>query len=662
MMRLLAVLLVACGTGRSPGPRTELEVSSDAGPGSAAPTSVTGTRRERIEAPHGAPIAHLAATPDGKSAVSVDELGGARLWPALDGSIEPRVIDLAQPEELAILARDTGFAIAAIDSAGGLAVTQVDRDGITQQRVGFPVEPGFVGVLATERAFLAWRVDQRVVMVGADGAVVHELAAEPGQRIAGLATAGGRAVAAIESAQPARRARWVTLGSKLAWGAWIPIADVGKRLALSPSGKRLGYLMPNHQLRVFDLERGIHVDGDRVAAGLALGLPDDKHVVLAHPGGTVFWLADADDAKKIPRGFAPSDQPPPLAIGGGWAIAVHHNELVLASPARTRYLGYQLASPSVVSGAPSGGLLLGLGSTFAQLDATLTASRTPPDLMIPDGSSVSDLRWLGGDEWLVESSRTNDGVSAIALVDTTRKASTEVRGGMPMVQMLMHEPTTKLVTLSLGDQPEVLRHEPGRQRLVKVAALPRPVGFERAEIFPVVPKRAGGVHLVVVHMRERLVIRWVADPRALERGTTLTVDGSLANVDGAGHVFVWQSIDGGLELVVLANGKRIGTLASDGPTSLFPDRDGARVLQIGQRSLRLVTLDGATVWTQPIHGVDEALWLDDGGLAIVSAAGIARLDPATGELVAARCGWQFGLADKPHPGAPRLEPLCTQLR
>jgi hypothetical protein len=403
-----------------------------------------------------------------------------------------------------------------------------------------------------------------------------------------------------------------------------------------------------------------------VAAGIAIGMVDDDRVALARPGGAVFWLDIGTTKPVLGSAIAmPAAEPAlPLAIGGGRTIGAHDSQLVISTPGTNHYLGYQLPSPAVASAAPSGGLLLGLGTTFALLDPTLVASRTAPDLMIPGGSTVADLRWLGGDEWVVESSRAKDGVSAISLVDTRRKTSVLVRDGMAEVQMLRYEPSTKLVTLSLGDQPQVLRHEPGnrstRSRVAKVSALSMPVGT--AEIFPLAPQLAGGVHLVVVHAHHGVTIRWVAEPRALDRGVT-QVGVALANVDAAGHVFVWQSLpDSRLELVVYANGKRVGTLPSDGPIEVFPDRAGERVLQIGQRNLSLVTLDGATVWTQSIHGVREALWLDDGGLAVISAAGVARLDPATGEVVAARCGWHFGLEDKPHPPASHLEPLCTQLR
>ncbi|MEO7092209.1 MAG: hypothetical protein ABI175_03090, partial [Polyangiales bacterium] len=60
--------------------------------------------------------------------------------------------------------------------------------------------------------------------------------------------------------------------------------------------------------------------------------------------------------------------------------------------------------------------------------------------------------------------------------------------------------------------------------------------------------------------------------------------------------------------------------------------------------------------------VTEALWLDDGTIVVVSAGGLARLDANTGSVLAARCGWRFGLSAKQHPPSARVEPVCAQLR
>lgn len=193
--------------------------------------------------------------------------------------------------------------------------------------------------------------------------------------------------------------------------------------------------------------------------------------------------------------------------------------------------------------------------------------------------------------------------------------------------------------------------------------MPKPKGYEQAELVPVVPSLAGKTQIVVVQMRDRMTLRWVANPRVLDEGVSVTVDGSLAGIDRAGHVFVWQNTSTGpLELAIYRDGKRTGTLPSDGPAVMVPDPKAEQLVQIGQRSIGLVGLDGKRRWVQAVQGVNEALWLDDGTIAVIGAGGLARLDATTGAVRAARCGWRFGLSASRHAASPRVEPLCTQLR
>jgi hypothetical protein len=155
---------------------------------------------------------------------------------------------------------------------------------------------------------------------------------------------------------------------------------------------------------------------------------------------------------------------------------------------------------------------------------------------------------------------------------------------------------------------------------------------------------------------------WVADPAHLDRiASTVTFPGSIAGGDAAGHAFGWEDAGGKVVLAVFRDGKRTGTLPADAPVSLWPDPEGTRIVEVGTQAVTLVGLDGKVVWTKPLAGTSQALWLADGALAVVSAAGIARLDPATGAVTAARCGWGFGASAQPHPPATRVEPLCGQL-
>ena len=694
MKRIALLACVACGTPTkgtetvttptSPNGSATIPPSNNlGGPSPAAGIIGRGTRKVRIEAPHGGAINLLATSADGKTVVSVDELGGTRLWAALDGSAEPRVIDLPRPTDLVVGSHPKGYVLAMTDSVGGLLLQIVDNDGVTLQRATLPIEPAYGGIAsASEKGVLAWRVDQRIVLLSPDkGTILGELPTEGGQRLLALGANADKAVAIIESGSPAtRKARWITLSPQLAWGAFIEGADdLGANIALSPSGKRLASLVsnPTRGISAVVLDGAGKLIANEPAPGAtALALPSDDSVALAIQSG-VTWI-DLTKAKKpaaLPKPPPPatgSNAPPPPApiadvpligvVTGGRAVGAVNGELVISTPNKNEFLGYELESPAVASAGPNGQLLIGLGDTFALLDAKLVAS-APPELMIPTGSSVADVRWLRGDEWLVQSSRLNDGITGIHIVDAKRKSSAIVRKGMAMVHMMAHEPSTSLVALSLGDAPEVFRHTAGKVELKSVSTLPKPKGFERAELVPVNPTLSGGTNVVVVHMRDRLSIRWVKDPLRLESGSPLTVDGSLASVDAAGHVYVWQSdANGVLVLAMYRDGKQLGFMPTDGPTALWPDPKGTRVLQVSQRSVAMVGTDTVRKWAQPLQGVTEAIWLDDNTIAIVSAAGIARVDANTGDVQAARCGWRFGLSAKQHPISPRVEPVCTQLR
>jgi hypothetical protein len=95
-MRRLAVLAlaVACGTPPSPVAPLVTPIAPPAPPLPAAPIVRSDAAAGGIEAPHAGPIVLVAATPDGTAALSSDVSGGVRLWPAVDGSQEPRVVAL----------------------------------------------------------------------------------------------------------------------------------------------------------------------------------------------------------------------------------------------------------------------------------------------------------------------------------------------------------------------------------------------------------------------------------------------------------------------------------------------------------------------------------------------------------------------------------------
>jgi hypothetical protein len=93
---------------------------------------------------------------------------------------------------------------------------------------------------------------------------------------------------------------------------------------------------------------------------------------------------------------------------------------------------------------------------------------------------------------------------------------------------------------------------------------------------------------------------------------------------------------------------------------VWPEPTGARIVEIATHAVTLVTGEGKRVWTTALDHASQALWLGDGALALVTATGVARIDPASGKVTAARCGWLFGFATTPHPRTPQVDTMCEQ--
>ncbi len=628
--------------------------------------------RDIALAPHAGSIVEIAASPDGTVVVSTDELGGARLWPALDGTREPQVLSLPEAAQLAVGRTAGGLFVAVRDEVGGLYIAKLDATGRTLSHVTVPPEPAIVGMVMTERGLLAWRADQTLVLVDADGAIESRIATEPHERVVSVGVSGTRAIALMEWGDGSHGVRWLDIARPLAWGKprrFDLELTAPSAIALSPNGARIAVLSSDQNVvavKAYELASGKTIaTGSVNTVDAEVGFTDDNTVAVGSVEG-VAWLDVTAKTPAIAPGMrtvnAFARRGSVLATTKGRAITSNAGELVLTTPSVTEYLGYDLVSPRFAEAAADGQILVGVGETFSLLDSKLQ-STAAPTLALPTGSMISQLHWLGGDDWLVESLRSGTTQWQLSVVDLARNTSTIVRDNLKETHVLAYEPATHLATLSFGSTSEVARYDAQKRSLERVASVAKPSAYEQILLVPTAPKLAGGTQLLHVQMRDKPTIKWLRDPAALDKASaTVTIEGSYAGADAAGHVFVWRNVSGALELAAYsADGKPLAKLPADGPVSLWPDPTGSRVVEVGTHAIGLYRLDGTQVWLQNLGSAQQALWLTDGSLAVTSSGGIARLDPASGAVLAARCGWRFGLATKPHPPTPRLEPLCSQL-
>lgn len=679
MRRLAALALVACsGSPRAPEPPPPIATAPATAvtqPTGSSPIPTVHARREIREAPHAGAILTLALSPDGTTALSADELGGVRLWPALDGSQEPRIVDMPQPAQLAVGRLADHVAAVALDESGGLYIAKLDAAGRQLSHTTLPGEPPVLGMAMTSIGLLAWRADQTLSLLDADGATKAKLGTEPQQRLVAVAVNGRHAVVVLQREGGKRQARWLALEPALAWGAWIPhelpfASTAGSTLdiALSPNGKRLAILARTDRTgsgSVYELATGKQIaSGPFNSASAEIGFADDNTVALGGFEGLSWIDLTAADPKpsRLVSSLPGSRTKAALATGGSRAITATNSELVLSTPTSTEFLGYETVSPRIAEIGPHGQLLVGAGDHMVLLDKDLRANAATPPFTGITGQ-LAELRWLGDDDWLLESSSPTDAGMQIALVNATLGTSV-VRKSVAEAQILHYEPSTQLVTLSFGAESEVTRFDRKQRRLEPIASVRKSSPYEQVLFVPVSPSLARGVQLVQVTMRDKSTIKWLRDPRAIDKpSATVTVDGPFAGADAAGNVYMWRNTPAGqLELAVYADGKQVRTLPNSGAIALWPEPGGTRYVEVAQNTVAMYDGGGTQLWLQQLATSQEALWLTDGAIALTSAAGIARLDPATGTVTAARCGWRFGLAKKPHPSTPRVEPLCSQLR
>jgi hypothetical protein len=538
-----------------------------------------------------------------------------------------------------------------IDAAGGLYIANIDAQGTSRAHVSLPAEPAFRGIAMSSRGLVAWRADQTVVLLDGDGKTLAQLATNPGERIVTVAVAGAHIAALLEH-DGKRGVRGLVLDTHPAWNRFVEIGgQVGSLLAISPSGTELALREAEDTIIVDPagrvLSRLPHVLGD------VLGFADEEHLVATHNSGQLLWIT-VGKHRAEPRDTVT----PQLATGGGRVISASNSDLVVATDGDIKYLGYDVESPALAQPAADGQLLIGLGARFLLLDRALRVAGQP-GFTVPAGAEVADLRWLGGDAWALEVASPDDGKTSLELV-AGGKAKV-VKSGLPVAHVLMYEPSTKLLTLSLGTSVSVYRFDPAKPDLVLVASVPGDT-YVQTELVPVAPALAGGTQLLQVTLRDRTTVAWIADPAHLDRvASRSSFPGAIAGTDAAGHAYGWEDTGDHLVLATYRDGKRTGTLPADGPVSLWPDPQGTRLAEVGTQAVTLVGRDGKVRWAKQLAGASQALWLADGGLAVISGAGIARLDPDTGAVTAARCGWGFGASAKPHPAAARVEPVCTQL-
>ena len=640
----------ACGAPASERPATGGgEARSSHEPGAAIALSASALPDVR-EAPPGGPIHLLAVTPDGRAAITIDDGGGVRLWPTLDGRIEPRVVrfNTNVPVDLAIDHAGSGFVVASIDEGHDLTITRLDADGRVLGHRGLGGDPAFIGTATFDGGVLAWSSDQKLALFDSDGTTRGTIGTQPGEQLVTVATGGAHVVAEVEVPNGdarRRRVRAVSVAPTLAWGGFVDgDRSVGGAIALSPSGKRLA-IVGNETpptLDVIDTSNGHELEA-LPATPRELMFVDDAN--LAGVDNAVQWYMAAGHATKPGETTASQLAGATMAArGDGQLVALASGQIGLVTPQRVLYLGYAIVTPTVVAPGSAGSLLVAAGSAATLLDPQLRG-HDPIDV----GAAPLSLAWLGGDSWFSVGGGVRIASAGAPSIVADKQPSTAL--------LARYEPSTKLATTSFGDAASVYRWDPDKRTMTSIASVARATPYRALQLVPVAPERGGGTRIVRVTLRDEVTIEWFSDDKMTAR-TAKTEAASVLAVDNAGHAYVWTH-ETKAHVAILANGKEIGVLPLEVPGIVAPEPTGNRVAVLSAKTLWLF-VDGKRAWSRDVAMVRDVLWLSDGSLALITTAGTQRIDPATGETTAQRCGWAFGLSTKPLPPMSTVEPMCAR--
>lgn len=382
---LLALVLgsVACRNNRpdttDPGTATN-DGTHRGGDGKGQPK---GTAWRRAGAGHTANIDLVVLSSDGKAAVTRDQIGGTRLWPTLDGSVEPVVIPVQGPQQLSVETRGKGgFTVAAIDAAGGAKIFGVEPGGKVAELGSLaPFQPlfGIYALPGGERLVALFR-DHSIRLVDRSATELASLEERRFRPTSLRLAADGKSFVAIVSVSGASNKAEVQR-LKLVEGEGKPrIERVGtprtieaanalsdSTAVMAPDGRRFAVVdKPNGatwELVAVDLTK----DGadTRLQVQMPSHLVPNIGFVSAHEllvsahDGSLSWLVDLDDGSQHARASAPMDfvsQGRAQALAHGVQAAGHGTWLFVHDVVDRshRYLGYRSFQTQSVGISPSG--------------------------------------------------------------------------------------------------------------------------------------------------------------------------------------------------------------------------------------------------------------------------------------------------------------------
>lgn len=600
-------------------------------------------------ATHGRAIIGVAVSDDGAAALTIDNGNSVRLWPSLDGTREPVAVPLTAPVETVLARSGDGFHIAALDTAGGVSLVRIDGTGQLVGKTAMPFDWPYEQVVAFGDGFVALRADQTVERFDANGKVLGTVSPGAGERIDAVVARHGRALAMVSN-EGGVIARWMDATSGLVWGPSSPVMAIDPRsVILSPDHTRIAALQKKTKRAVIVALATGAVTPLRGHRGdlVPLNWLSAERVAFVHDEFELSRVEWFDQTGKLLAAIGDDFELEFVSVlqmeaADDRVVSFMGHQVVLVEPRKLRYLGYQTHAASRLRVTPAG-MVASMGGTAEILDDSLQIARRVPakrarDLLPIDDTfavAISGTTKAGAfdDVVVVRPREKPSGVEVVLFEGQTRAQvlPLEVRD-----LRLRYEPATRLLATNGGASITFVRFDAVTKRFGEPVTLP--VAARVKDIHLLDPAVAGGGIALVELGGNRVRTIFEDELTGAAAREVITLPGDLEDVDRAGHSYVRHD---DASVAIHTGTLEIGRLTGLANMKVRPSPDGKRVAIFGRGRILLSALDGTPVWSVGFPGIKDLQWTDDALVAL--ANGIAKLDPATGATVAARCGWKFGL-------------------
>jgi hypothetical protein len=648
---ILVVLVAACGV-----PDDQPAVAATAPP--AAPKVDPIAKG----VPHGGAIMQVALTDKGDAALTFDNTGGVRLWPALDGSRTPVPLSVIAPEQLALANAGRDLLAAILDEAGSVRVMRLGRNGSVRADVQLPADIAIKQVVAIDQGVIVRREDQTVEWFSADGELRGRLVAEPASRIQTLAARRDQAVAIVTNGT-SYEMRWLTTThGKLAWDSKyeLPTAVSGDLFALSPSKRRIAFIDAQQLLAVYDLGLVTTRVGNTAFGGgtMDIGFIDDDHVALMNDRLT--WWSMPTKPAKDPWEVTSPPMPSPSTMmrseGGAVAdvgvVMGFGAALSITDTYAVRYLGYREHGVGNL-GTAGDALWVGMSGThYVWLDDQLVVKR---EIELRPNQSGPWIYATPVSDHHVITQAPFEGKYKVELVDVDKPDQPIAIGTFTSVDRL--ELANGILGISAASKIHRYKVDVATNAVTPLPALRVRGSLVSMRVFD--PAKSGGITAVTVgwasdydELYTLTIYRDNAKPQQIRK-----FKGRVIDIDEQANLFV---VDGN-EIQKRHGDTKLASFKLEhigAPTAVTAD--GSRFGVLIDHDVVVVDSQGAEQWRKPLWGAQQLLFTKDGKhLAVRANGGLVLLDAKTGARTAMECGWSFSLMTTPPPtNALAAAPVC----